>query len=52
VNSAYKILQSKSGNVSIVYNEKPIVIDNIKFGDLIIIQDASEIIQRNELTKN
>lgn len=51
VNSAYKILQSKSGNVSIVYNEKPIVIDNIKFGDLIIIQDASEIIQRNELTK-
>ncbi|ACI21505.1 ATP-binding protein [Thermodesulfovibrio yellowstonii] len=49
--SEYKILQIKEKEVPVIYTENPILVKGIKFGDVITIKDATEIIQRQELSK-
>lgn len=49
--SEYKILQLKEKEIPVIYTENPILIRGIKFGDIITIKDATEVIQRQELSK-
>ncbi|GLI54335.1 ATP-binding protein [Thermodesulfovibrio yellowstonii] len=49
--SEYKILQIKEKDIPVIYTENPILVKGIKFGDVITIKDATEIIQRQELSK-
>lgn len=49
--SEYKILQINEKEVPVIYTENPILIRDIKFGDVITIKDATEIIQKQELSK-
>lgn len=50
-NPEYKILTTGKKEIPVIYVEHPIILNNVKFGDVITIKDASEIIQRQELAK-
>ncbi|MEN2994025.1 MAG: ATP-binding protein [Thermodesulfovibrio sp.] len=49
--SNYKILKLKDKEIPVIYTENPVLIKNIKFGNVITIQDATEIIKKQELSK-
>lgn len=50
-NPEYKLLQVKEKEIPVIYTENPILIKGIKFGDIITIKDATEIIQRQKLAQ-
>ncbi|MCS7164116.1 MAG: ATP-binding protein [Thermodesulfovibrio sp.] len=49
--SKYKVLKLKDKEIPVIYTENPVLIKNTKFGDVITIQDATEIIKTQELSK-
>ncbi|WP_353683855.1 ATP-binding protein [Thermodesulfovibrio sp. 3907-1M] len=50
-NPEFKILSVKGKETPVVYEEIPIYIKGVNFGNLIPIKDATEIIQRQEVSK-
>lgn len=47
-NPEYMTLKTPKKEIPIIYNEKPVIVNDIKFGDVITIKDATEIIQHQE----
>jgi len=50
-NPEYKILQTSDREIPVIYTENPILIKDVKFGDIITIKDASEIIEKEKIEK-
>ncbi|MGC9045186.1 MAG: ATP-binding protein [Thermodesulfovibrio sp.] len=50
-NPEFKILSVNVKKIPVIYEENPILIKGVKFGDVITIKDATEIIQRQEVSK-
>ncbi len=50
-NPEFKILKYKGKEIPVIHSENPIAIKGVKFGDVITIKDATEIIQRQEMAK-
>lgn len=50
-NPEFKILKFKGKEIPVIHSENPIAIKGVKFGDVITIKDATEIIQRQEMAK-
>jgi len=50
-NPEFKILKVKQKEIPVVFEENPIMIKGVKFGEVIIIKDATEIIQRQTLAQ-
>ncbi|GAB5047295.1 ATP-binding protein [Thermodesulfovibrio sp. TK110] len=50
-NPEFKILRVKEKEIPVVYDENSIQIKGVKLGDVITIKDATEIIQRQEVSR-
>lgn len=50
-NPEYKILHTGEKEIPVIYTENPILIKGVKFGDIITIKDATEIIKKEEIEK-
>ena len=50
-NPEYKILHTEEKEIPVIYTENPILIKGVKFGEIITIKDATEIIKKEEIEK-